>query len=99
MTPAPAPASVSTIAVDSSATPPAPAAPCTGALSLYSEMWADIYVDNKKAGRAPTREPLTLPCGSHALKLENNLGKLYFTEIKVASDKPLHLTVEKNAFQ
>ncbi|MFH0919490.1 MAG: serine/threonine-protein kinase [Fibrobacterota bacterium] len=72
---------------------------CRGALTVFSGAWADIYINGKKAGRAPTREPLALPCGTHDLKLENNIGKQYFTKIHVEPDKPLHLTVEKNAFQ
>lgn len=78
----------------------APAADtCSGRLTLFSGMWADVFVDGVKKGQSPTKEPLLLPCGEHELKLENNLGKLYFSRVTISPEKIMHLTIEKNAFQ
>jgi hypothetical protein len=72
---------------------------CKGSLAFSSDVWADLYIDNVKSGRVPTKAPLVVACGSHELRLENNLGKQYFTKVIVEADKPLHLSVEKKAFE
>jgi serine/threonine protein kinase len=48
----------------------------SGKIHIYmDEGWADIYLGRKKIGRATTRKPLTLPIGTHKLRLHNPVSK------------------------
>ena len=51
-------------------------APATrfGTISLNVEPWADVYVDGRKVGQAPTPR-LRLPVGHHTLRLVNPVAK------------------------
>lgn len=56
----------------------------SGKVHIYMDTgWADIYLGKRKIGRATTRQPLTLPVGTHQLRLHNPV-----------SDKETYLTVK-----
>jgi len=61
------------------------AEPRYGAIKLYVEPWAEVYLDGRKVGVAPQRR-LVLPVGTHRLKLVNPvLGRTGWVEVKVPS--------------
>lgn len=72
---------------------------CFGLLTVYSGVWADIYIDDRKLGRSPTKQAIKIPCGERVLRLENNSGNSYQTRITVDGKTALHLAVEKNEFK
>ncbi|WNG60757.1 hypothetical protein F0U59_43170 [Archangium gephyra] len=43
-----------------------------GTLRIVTNYWADVYVDGKRKGRAPTSQPISLPAGPHVVSLLGN---------------------------
>ncbi len=74
---------------EAEASPPAPAPPVKGTLSLLIEPWASVSIDGKKIGDTPLR-PVNLEAGQHTVTLSHPA----FVDLpKVITVKPGEVTV------
>ena len=83
------------------ATPPTPrqAKPApTGRLRLFSEPWAEVYVDGQATNRTTPIDDLALPAGRHRLRLVNPVtgsSKALWVEIPAGQTKLLQVKLEQ----
>ncbi len=68
--------------------------PCKGQITLFSTVWAYVFLDGEKNGIAPTKTPIVLPCGIHQLELRRPTGEIYRSQINITPDSSTHLKIE-----
>ena len=59
----------------------------TGELKLMVEPWANVYVDDKYYGKTPLFDTISLPAGSHRIRLTNPECEEYANEFSVGKDE------------
>ncbi|AKJ07013.1 PEGA domain-containing protein [Archangium gephyra] len=65
-----------------------------GQLRIVTNYWADVYVDGKRKGRAPT-PPISLPAGKHVVELRGNPRvKDYRIEVVIKAGERLEVVAE-----
>ncbi len=64
--------------------PPVPEG--SGQVTIYAEPWATVFVDGRRRGITPLVE-LTLPAGTHALRLENPGGPPHESQFVIVPGK------------
>ncbi|MBD3242139.1 MAG: protein kinase [Chitinivibrionales bacterium] len=58
----------------------------SGQLFIYTDPWANVSVDGKHYGRTPLEKPITLPRGTHVIRLYNDFCEPLEDEVRVVSN-------------
>jgi serine/threonine protein kinase len=67
--------------------------PAYGFLRVFSEPWAEIYIDGRKVGTAPVDKSIILTPGSHQLWLKNPSGLEYKEKIFIRENEEVIISV------
>lgn len=62
-----------------------PVTPDSGGLFVYCTPWAQIFIDGREYGKTPMEQPVTLPCGPHAIRLYNEFCDELDTTVTVTA--------------
>lgn len=71
-----------------------PAAAGNGSLHIYCYPWAELYIDGSYQCQAPTANPITLPEGSHSLRLRRDGYKTYIENVLINAGEEKRMQVE-----
>jgi serine/threonine protein kinase len=65
-----------------------------GSLHVYCYPWAELYIDGSYQCQAPTAKPITLPEGSHSLRLRQEGYKTYIENVQITEGEEKRMQIE-----